>query len=550
VLPEVIAQRQATAGALVRELFSKVSPELQKPPEELPAPPQISDIEQLPDAINEFRKHGRVHEVRRQISILTYTALEKIGSFYCATGPRGYFLDKRLGFLHPLDSERFANLLATLTGLNPTEIEFKFVLEHLKVTAANLPEQPIRVLSHFDIKEGLFYLHGGGKEVHLADASGPLKRVDNGDGQLFLTQADSEPLTPDYSANGKALEWFLDLPSFSEDEGGLTRQELKLLLLTVVIFLLISQEERPILVPIGPRGSGKTTAMRALLMLFLGSQPKPTSISVDRPLDDIVILLANNSVAVVDNMDSFVRGVENLLATFVTNATYKRRKLFTDGEQYEIRLGAKILGITCRTPRFTRPDVAQRIIPLPFEKPRDGVIGETALYSQILEKRPLIMGDLLMVVSRVIGKLSINAPRLNVRLADFAEFGWRMHARQEVDGRWVSFEWVSILGKLTAAQDRFIASDNGLIEAIDVLLNDGVAIVDMPSAELFQKCRAVAEVRRLILPKSSISFGQVLTESASALESELKVKFVDRRGRAGRRFITITPIEARARRKY
>ncbi len=127
MLPNDIVQRQAATAPLVSELLAMVSPELRKPTEEAPAVPEVADIEQLPAAINQCRKQGKAYEIRRVIASVTYSALQKVGSFHCATEQRTYFLDKRTGFLHELDSERFANLLATLTGLNKTEPEFGFV---------------------------------------------------------------------------------------------------------------------------------------------------------------------------------------------------------------------------------------------------------------------------------------------------------------------------------------------------------------------------------------------------------------------------------------
>ena len=539
-------QRQAATGVLVRELLAKVTPELKEPAEDSLVVPEISDIAQLPDAITRCRRHGKAYLIRRQIATATHCTLQKVGSFCRGVGQRSYFIDKESGTLYDLASERFANLLATATGLNRTETEFAFVLEHLKVQASNLPERPIRALSHFDSKTETFYLHGGGKEIFTADALGPSIYKTNGDGEIFVTPEGVEAFTPDYSANGEALKWFLDLPSFAENEAGLTREDQKLLLLTVLVFLLFTQEIKPIIVAIGPKGSGKTTLMRGLLILFLGTKQKPTSISVDRPLDDIVILFAHNSIAVIDNLDSFVKGVEDLFAVHVTGAEFKRRALYTNDTQHVIQLFAKIVGITSRTPRFARPDVAERIIPLHFKRPENGIIGETVIYSNVFEKRNAIMGDLLMLVSQVIKNLKIESPRLNLRMADFAEFGWKMHARQN-DGQWTSPEWEALLNKLAGAQDRFVSADNALIEVLEELLDNGPPILDMPVSELFKKCRGVAEDRHLGIPKTAIRFGQALSEMGSTIQTELNAKFVDRRGHAGKRFITLTANETRVR---
>jgi energy-coupling factor transporter ATP-binding protein EcfA2 len=537
------SRRQFVATDLVRELLAKVSPDLKEPAEESAPPPEVSDISQLPEAISQARKKGKAYLIRRQIAGITQHALRKIGSFYHGAGQRGYFIDKRSGILHDLGSERFANLLATLTGLNKTEVEFAFVLEHLKVEASNLPEQVIHALSCFDPKTETFYMHNGGRAVYSVDELGPSINTTNGDGRIFVTPEEVEAFEPDYSAKGEALKWFLELPSFAEHEAGLTRADQQMLLLTVLVFLLITQEIKPIIVAIGPKGSGKTTLMRSLLILFLGSKPKPTSISVDRPLEDVVITFAHNSVAVIDNLDTFIKGIEDLFATFVTGADYKRRALYTNDEQHVIQLRAKIAGITSRAPRFNRPDVADRIVPLHFEKPKTGIIGETTIYSSVLQKRNAIMGDLLMLISQVITKLKIDAPRLDFRLADFAQLGWKMHARQE-NGRWVSPEWGALLIKLARAQDRFVGADNSLIEVLGTVLESN-EVIEMPVSDLFAKCVSVAQFSHVMLPKTTTTFGKMISEMRSAIETELRVTFTEKRGHADKRLITLTQKEPR-----
>jgi len=45
----------------------------------------------------------------------------------------------------------------------------------------------------------------------------------------------------------------------------------------------------------------------------------------------------------------------------------------------------------------------------------------------------------------------------------------------------------------------------------------------------------------VVLPKTANTFGRLLTEMKSAIETELNVQLIERRGHAGKRFITLKP---------
>ena len=539
-----VEKMQARAAELTRQLLSHVSMDLKEP--EDPAVPEISDIAQLPHAITHMRIKGAVHIIRRRVANAVLVGLQKIGFLCHGTGQPSYFMDERTGILYDLSSDLFGRLLAKITGLNKVETEFAFVLEHLKVEASALPERPVRVLSHYDVKTGRFFMHDGQGSVYCLSDYTTWERTANGKDEIFFVAEGAEAFTPDYRANGTALNWFLDRASLAENEAGLTRSDQRTLILTTVLFLLFTQETKPILVAIGPKGSGKTTFLRLLLMLLLGRRFKPTSISPDRPLDDLVIAIAHNPALVVDNLDSFIRGVEDFLATYVTGTDYKRRRLYSDSAQHVIPLIGRFLMISTRSPRFNRPDVADRVIPLHFVKPVGGVIGETSMCTELFERRNAILGDLLALIAAVVAKLNIKTPCMNFRMADFAEFGWRMHARRQEDGGWISPEWEELLGKLARAQDRFVGSDNTLIEALAEVLDGGVSVNDMSIADLFVRCQAVAESRRLMLPKTTTTFGKLLSEMKSTIETELSVEFSEKYAHAGKHLITLTLKEPRS----
>ena len=183
--------------------------------------------------------------------------------------------------------------------------------------------------------------------------------------------------------------------------------------------------------------------------------------------------------------------------------------------------------MTARTARFNRDDVAERSVPLSFLAPVTRV-GEEEMAENVLSRRNAIMGDLLSRMAEIADRLAyIKSPRLGFRMADFAAFGWIMHA-QEKNGQWVSSEWEALLGKLTLAQDRFVGADSGLISVLDHLLTERWeaspgATLRWSIHELFNACRDTAIKLSIMLPKTVLGFGQMLTQRVSAIETELDV---------------------------
>jgi hypothetical protein len=93
---------------------------------------------------------------------------------------------------------------------------------------------------------------------------------------------------------------------------------------------------------------------------------------------------------------------------------------------------------------------------------------------------------------------------------------------------------------LERGQLEFAGEGDGLIETLRLLLeqNNG-AVREIESAALFKACSEIASERGLWLPRTAPGFGQKLSLMARIIESELDVKFIDRREHGRRRIITI-----------
>lgn len=540
-----IALRQDRAAQLLQDLFSKASSEIKPLEEPEPETVEAATVPELREAVRKIRKRGgKPYSVRDRIAEAVFNCLSAAGAFHRGDDGRLFYFKNHHHTLDDLSSKDFERFLARASGLNQKEIEFQFVLTDLQNRAAELPVTPIHSLAFFDWASGKIFVDNGAGMMCVRPRRGEWSLVPNGAGALFLTQPGSEPFSADFSKRGAALDWLLDQASFHDDAANLTRADQRTLLLTTVLFGLCSNKTRIILVGNGLKGSGKSTAMQNVGLVLHGSKFRGTGSMRDRPLDDTVIALKSRAILLLDNVDSYIKGIEDVLACFATGIEHSRRTLYEDSAETVIKLVTSILMITARTARFARDDVAERSVPLSFLAPATR-IGETEMSDSVLGKRDAIMGDILSRLAEIADRLEyVKPPRLGFRMADFAAFGWVMHASQK-DGRWVSQEWESLLEKLTLAQDRFVGSDGALVTVLDHVLTEQWEVgtkgrpVRCSIYELFSACRDKAIKLSIMLPKTAIRFGQIFTQQKNAIQTALGVVIREEYKHAGERFITI-----------
>jgi hypothetical protein len=535
--------KQDHANALLAGLIQRSSDEV-KPLKDDAEPIEDVDAAGLPAAILRIRRRGgKPFIVRRSVADLAYKVLCTIGFFCHGDGDRLFFFNHRDHLLYDFCSKRFAQLLANASGLNQTEPEFAFVQTHLQNVAALLPLTPIYSRSYYNWSTGRFHMSNGLGGQYIRDRGGEWRFAPNGEGVLFLTEHDSKPWSLDPLATGEELQAFIDSASLSDDDrGNLTIADQRVLLLTTLLFLLFTPTVKPIVVGTGLKGSGKTTFFRFIGMLFCGDRFEVTGSLVDNPVTDMLVALSNGDVVVADNFDSYIKGIEDVFAVYSTGGNFKKRALYSDNTAFETVLRA-ILFITTRGARFNRDDIADRTIPCYFGAPT-APIGESVLKRKLLLDRDAIMSGLLVKIGEIADRLGQidHDPVLAFRLADFAAFGWKVHAVLQ-DGRWVSPEWEERLGKLRLAQHHFAAKGNNIIAALRGVLERG-RVAQMPTSILFDACRLVADAEHIQLPKTVSVFGQELTNLKFAIEAELGVVFTEERIHADKRLITLTPKRA------
>jgi hypothetical protein len=117
-------------------------------------------------------------------------------------------------------------------------------------------------------------------------------------------------------------------------------------------------------------------------MLLLGSTFEVTGLHRE---DAFVAAVTNRTVCAFDNADSRIPWLEDALATYATGHRYRLRRLYTTNEEASFEPRA-ILMLSSRDPHFNRPDAAERLLPLHFERP-DGYEPEERLARELEARR-------------------------------------------------------------------------------------------------------------------------------------------------------------------
>jgi hypothetical protein len=348
-------------------LLSIATDEERKPPREFTAETDlrkaIADV-MLGGETKEFTK-------RREVADLVRQRFEQEG-FFCRTpDDRLFYFSKRERRLYDLESSTFEYLATDITGLGKTESVYGFTLHSLKTAAARTVPLDVHTAAYFNPATGDLAISDGATGIWMRERDGQWCRRHNGDnGLLFLTEPDAEPFDPDFTGECKNLSWLLAQFLFAQHDP-LSAEDQKTLLLVNFLHEFFPAYRRTRLIPacFGPHGSGKTTATKLIGCLRIGARFQVTGLRKEKE-DAFIAAICNRTIVGFDNADSRIPWLEDALAVYATGQRYRLRRFYTTNEEVSYDPRASIV-ITSRDPHFNRADVAERLLPFHFGRPKD-----------------------------------------------------------------------------------------------------------------------------------------------------------------------------------
>lgn len=437
----------------------------------------------------------REFEIHKQAAEKIYQDLGERGRFYYEGVLAYYFLEGEKRLIKVDDeSVVFAGLLAKY-GLNRSERIYSYVVNHLyqKVFDDGAPIKARR-FSHYEGDSYTLYLSYHRNQICRITPEG-FDLVDNGvDGVLFLGDDKLEPfelLEQDFSRSWLD-DVIIDKINFGEDRLSGAESRLLFLFWFYSLFFQGIMPTRPILAFIGPKGAGKTNALRKVGMLLEGSSFNVMPLPDDPK--DFDAAITNSHYVVLDNVDSKCRWLNDRLATAATGGSVKRRKYYTTNQLMEIPICC-FLAITSRTPQFKRDDVADRLLIMKQER-LEQYTNESELLKEVLKHRNEIMTEVVRYLQYILKALRDHEEADtsgSFRMADFASFSLKVARAMKVEG-----EVEKIFEKLSSEQASFVIEDDPIFQLLTIWTQkEGNAGREISNGDLCKELGEIAEREKI-----------------------------------------------------
>jgi hypothetical protein len=246
-----------------------------------------------------------------------------------------------------------------------------------------------------------------------------IENIENGtDGVLFLEENGISINIPiEYDSTPIDLdELFFNGLTFDSDN--LSAQEQKKLFLMWVLSVFFMGDNKTMLGCIGEKGSGKTDLLKKILYMFFGNAEKLLKVPDDEKT--FWTSVTNSKILIFDNADTYRPWLNDALALCATSGTVELRKLYLNNVVMKTKINC-FIGLTSRTPKFTRDDVSDRLVLLNFS-PFKTFTPEKNIFDMVLRNRNAFMSFIFESIKQAIPLLRDKEYTSTSRMADFESF--------------------------------------------------------------------------------------------------------------------------------
>jgi hypothetical protein len=390
--------------------------------------------------------------------------LTEHGQFIISETGEGYYLYKPQHRLFKLSTNLWRGWLYSLTGSNPASPEFAYFIAAcetasllgqkrsiLKVAAWDKDEQVLRV-SRFD---GVVYKLDGET----------ISEEGNGENVLFNDDPSWEPYLPDFSEPGtfvKLANAYWEYSDLTKRDSELEQYKLALRVWELSTFFIELHPTRPALAIVGPKGSGKSMALRRFIRSVFGNQAELSG--VPDKSDGFTSAAAGSHIYALDNLDGFYGWMRDKIALQATGSEDHYRKLYTNNELGRIVYRCW-LAFTSRTPdTLRRDDLVDRLVILPVTTiPEKYLKAERSFLDADEQTRSAWWGDVLTMLNKIV--TNIRAGKLKskstLRMADWESFG-RLVAQIENN----ESVWEKFISQLKKSQTGMLLEGDMIVDAI------------------------------------------------------------------------------------
>lgn len=366
-------------------------------------------------------------------------------------------------------SQQLETMLQLQFGLNSSENDQHYIVRGIDAFGNGLPVTGrVGALSHYDIHTNTMFLHTGAREV-LHVTGSDISRINNGAyGVVFPIMNSNRPFSPHLGpgVNGHTGKDWTDFifDGFLANLENMDETSARTLIKMWLLFILFraGTESRPLMGFLGEPGGGKTTLAKMIYEFLYGQH----ELELMKTLDEFEQVSITRPVAFFDGVDTFEKWIPDALSQSITNTVIRRRKLYTDGDEYVATRQATV-GVTAHNPRFGREDIYDRMIPFTFKR-FELHFDEPTFIKRVTSARNYMWGQVLNDVQTILATpkpQTLEIPQF--RVADFSFYGlWFSRALGVED------EFRAAIKLMVGEQKVFsLEEDHLIVEALQGVVN-------------------------------------------------------------------------------
>ena len=460
-----------------RDLQAMYDPSACPPPcdETADADTRDQDSLALRSALLEILRRPNTSQEERfkHVARAVVAALLRRGQFYFHLLYRDHatamYFDSTRQLLLGINSDSFLSWLADFCGINRAERAFQFIIKGIEDESLTGQTTGLIPEVYWAARPGAIYLSSGdGKVVKIS--AGKIETLNNGtDGVLFAAGQTLRPWVL-----GEPRDPFLACRLFSDMRAS-AAHGLELIRLFTVS-LPSNPRCKPPFAIVGPIGSGKTRAAVGIAELW-GLPIRVLDLSREN-LDEVWVSLDMGGLVILDNVDTHISGLADLVARASTGGSHEKRRLYTDGQIIQLNAKAWII-ITTANPTFAADaGIADRLLVERLER-RESGNSEGELSTEIAANRDAGLSWIAETLSKALADTGCVPCDLNNRHPDFAALAVRI-------GRAIGRESQAIAALQAAEQDKslFNLENDELGAALLVHMQGRMLPLTGPAGEL------------------------------------------------------------------
>jgi hypothetical protein len=442
---------------------------------------------------------GAAFTKTRAASQLIWADLNEHGEVVQTGDNVAYWFDGVNHLLLPLQSERWQAKLHHDYGLNPADSFGSQVTEEIRLKA--ISEARIVDVKNRTVWDGeKLFINLGGAAVFVLDGSSIDTQHNGTCGYLFVTHDHTvAEVVPDFSHRINIWKTLVDDISFSKSADAPATPEEQSELLKAWILAFFFQEllpTKPLLLAMGVPGSGKTTAMRRLLMVLESTDSEVLEVVGDKP-DSLRASITSHRLLVLDNLEKTgAKWLVDTLNRLATGANIEIRQLYSTNKVYTLRPNC-FVALTAVSMPFSEETLFSRILPLEMQQLANP-LPEHMLQGNLRRDIGGMWADLLIRLNQIVATLKrdkTQQPPIASRLADFTVFCKRIEKSGVVNGATL----IRGLRSLVDRQKLALLASSPFVNVLEEAMNDRNNKLEEPHtfAELFNMLEPIARSRKL-----------------------------------------------------